>query len=62
MEKNQPERMLTAGKMPISRMLSGPRVNADHSSWLCASCVPDFRLVHSQGGTPIQQRNSSPKA
>jgi len=36
---------------PISRPLPRPRVKLDHSCWLCASCVPDFRFKHSQGGT-----------
>jgi hypothetical protein len=36
---------------PISRTVPRPSVNIDHSSWLCASCVPDFRFKHSQGGT-----------
>ncbi len=36
---------------PISRTLSRPHVEPNHSSWLCASCVPDFRFKHSKGGT-----------
>ena len=36
---------------PISRTLSRRHVEPNHSSWLCASCVPDFRFRHSPGGT-----------
>jgi hypothetical protein len=39
---------------PISRTLFRLHVKSDHSSWLCAACVPDLRFSHLQGGTQIR--------